>query len=62
MEPEPERFDVETIPNAIYDRLIEAGYTNPGELWEASDEDLLAIHGIGKVTLAELRAAYGGGE
>lgn len=53
-------FDVGIVPDAVYEKLTKAGYETPGELWEASDEDLLAIRGIGEATLAKLRAHYGG--
>lgn len=59
LEPGTGWLDAEIVPDAVYNRLIKV-YTNPGELWEASDEDLLAVRGIGKATLAKLRAAYGG--
>ena len=63
------RISIDDLPKAeekldilqmTIEKLTKAGYETPGELWEASDEDLLAIRGIGKVTLAKLRAAYGG--
>lgn len=39
--------------------LADAGYDSPQAIREASDEDLLAIKGIGKAKLQEIREAVG---
>jgi len=44
------------LSEAIATLLVEAGFT-PREVKAASDEELLAIDGIGEVTLSTIRAA-----
>lgn len=41
------------IPQA----LVEAGFTTPESISAASDEELLAVSGVGKATVAKLREA-----
>jgi hypothetical protein len=43
------------------DRLVLAGYETPDAVKSASDEELLAVEGVGQATLRKLRAAYGKG-
>lgn len=45
------------IPENIHNILINAGYNTPEKLREASDEELLALPGIGKSTLTRIRKA-----
>lgn len=40
------------------DKLAQAGYATPEALTAASDEQLLAVSGIGQATLAKIRASY----
>jgi DNA integrity scanning protein DisA with diadenylate cyclase activity len=42
-------------------KLIEAGYARLGDLRAASDEELLAVEGIGPGTVKKIRKALGGG-
>jgi len=42
--------------------LVEAGYARLDDLREASDEELLAIEGVGPGTVKKVRKALGGGE
>lgn len=42
------------------DKLIDAGYPTPRFLREASDEELLAIEGVGRGTVKKIRAWVGG--
>ena len=38
--------------------LVRGGYTNPRQIRDASDQDLLAISGIGQVSLDDIRAVF----
>ena len=65
-EPEPEatimssnEFDAGVVSVATYEKLIEAGVETLSELRGETDGELLAIDGIGRATLAKLRAHYG---
>ena len=42
---------------ALAQKLIEAGYRNPRQIRDASDAELAAIPGIGRVTVAAIRKA-----
>lgn len=46
------------LPQDIIDRLKEEGYASPDEVLAASDDELLAIEGIGPKTLEKIREAY----
>lgn len=60
---EPLQDDPEAaIGEDVWALLHEAGYEDAYDVMAASDADLLAIKGIGKGTLARLRAAYGTSE
>jgi hypothetical protein len=39
--------------------LVGAGYTSAGQVRQASDWDLLAIRGLGRLSLAEIRDYFG---
>ena len=43
---------------ALAERLIEAGFTSPAAIREASDKDLREIDGVGPVTLKAIRAKF----
>lgn len=45
------------LPDDVSVALTEAGYTTLQELREASDDELLAVHGIGPATLRQIREA-----
>lgn len=45
------------VGNDGNEALHAAGYTKPADVNEASDEDLLAVDGIGQKKLADLRAS-----
>lgn len=49
---------VEVFGQQIADRLTAAGYDTPEKVQAASDEDLLAIEGIGEGTVKKVRATY----
>lgn len=51
-------LSADKLGQATYDLLTKAGFENAEAVAGASDKDLLAIDGIGKVTLAEIRAIY----
>ncbi len=38
--------------------LVRAGYTNPRQIRDASDQGLLDIHGIGQASLDKIRAVF----
>jgi len=59
-EPERQLVFLPVTP-AQYDALTAAGYGSPEAVSAASDEELLAIEGIGEGALKRLRAALGGG-
>ncbi len=44
------------IPRPIADRLMDAGFGIAREIRAASDEELLAVQGVGPGMLAKLRA------
>lgn len=44
-------------PMAEFPQLVKAGYTSDA-LRLASDDDLLAVEGVGKATLAKVRSAF----
>lgn len=50
---------VEALGQQTADALAAAGYTTPGQLQSASDEQLLSVPGIGQATLNKIRAAFG---
>ncbi len=47
------------IPRPVADRLMDAGFGIAREIRAASDEELLAVQGIGKGMVAKLRAWVG---
>jgi hypothetical protein len=51
----------DTVGQELADRLASAGYTTPEAIQAASDDDLLALKGIGPGTLRQLRQTYGAG-
>ena len=44
---------------AVVDKLRDAGYSTGDAIRMVSDEDLLALHGIGKRTVEKLRRYFG---
>lgn len=44
------------IPRPLADRLMDAGFGIAREIREASDDELLAVQGVGPGILAKLRA------
>lgn len=38
--------------------LVEAGFTNPRQIRDASDKDLRAVPGVGTAALAQIRAKF----
>lgn len=50
------------LPEGALDLLKDAGFAYPDGIRAASDAELLAIKGIGKGTLAKLRAIFGEAE
>ncbi len=48
--------DLDVIGPELDAKLSEAGYATPDDLRAASDEDLLAVEGIGKAKLKSIRA------
>ncbi len=48
------------VSKAVARKLIAAGYPTPRFLREATDEELLAIAGIGQGTVNKVRAWLGG--
>ena len=50
------------LSEAQADKLIDAGYQTGKRLRLATDEELLALQGIGERALAKVRAWAGGGE
>ena len=42
---------------ALAEKLVAAGYRTPRQIRDASDADLAAIPGIGRVTVAAIRKA-----
>lgn len=57
-EPEPAEPSATPLPDDFprRDKLLEAGYTTVEQVAELSDDDLMAVDGIGKASLAEIRA------
>jgi len=55
--PEPETFLIPGIPLNTLAALVEAGYTTAHAFDVASDEDLLAVDGVGAAMLKRIRAA-----
>ncbi len=49
------------IPRPVADRLMDAGFGIAREIRAASDEELLAVQGIGPGMVAKLRAWVGNG-
>ena len=49
------------IADEIRERLLEAGFTRPDIVERATDEDILAIKGVGEGSLARLRGRRGPG-
>lgn len=49
--------DLSVTEDAGRERLIASGYTSDAEVRAASDEDLLAVSGIGEAKLEKIRAA-----
>lgn len=49
--PAPSSLSWETIV-----KLYDGGFRSPDEVRQASDDDLLAVRGVGRKTLAEIRA------
>ena len=49
------------VGQPIADKLMAAGYATPEAISAASDEQLLAIDGVGPKSVKALRDAYGGG-
>lgn len=54
----PRFFD--ELPMVIADALVEAGYERLADVAGASDEELLAVDGIGAERLAKIRELIGG--
>lgn len=50
------------LSEAQADKLIDAGYQTGKRLRLATDEELLALEGVGQATLDKVRAWVGGGE
>ena len=50
------------LSEAQADKLIDAGYQTGKLLRAATDQELLAIQGIGRTAVAKVRAWAGGGE
>ena len=47
------------LPEKATKALVKAGFDSPEKVQAASDEELLAVSGIGEATLAHLREARG---
>ncbi len=47
------------LPPVVIDLLVDAGYETPDVVRSASDDDLLAVDGIGPFRLAQIRKALG---
>ena len=47
------------VSKAMAGKLIDAGYQTPRILREASDEELLAIEGVGQATVDKVRVQVG---
>lgn len=51
-----ENLDETPLPDHIKEKLTEAGFDTPEKVLEASNEDLLAIAGIGRKMLITIRS------
>ncbi|MFC6591680.1 hypothetical protein ACFP81_06420 [Deinococcus lacus] len=51
-------LDAGKLGNGLYELLTEAGYENAEQVAGATDDQLLAIKGVGDKSLAEIRAVY----
>lgn len=52
-------YPLTPLDQDVADALVSAGYETIDKVREASDEDLLAVKGIGKTKLKEIREAVG---
>lgn len=61
--PAPAGWDFEKLAeySAIINKLIKAGYETPESVQMASDEELLAVRGVGPKSLGQLRIVLGAG-
>jgi len=55
IEAQPETLHIAGVPSNTLAALVKAGYTTLAKVYNASDEDLLAVDGVGQAMLKRIR-------